>query len=351
MADDPATGRRPPIDRAALGGWLSARLGAHALVDAVEPLGGGAIQENWRVDATVAGQPRRYVLRRDAPARLSFSHDRRTEYEIVAVARAAGVKVADPVGFCDDPAPAGGPFALFAFVEGVALGHKVVRDPALASLGPVIARQVGAEMARIHAVRPPRTDLAVLGEPPADRALADVGELRAVLDRLALSRPALEWGLRWAETGAPPPGPPVLIHRDLRTGNYLVDAQGLAAVLDWEFAAWGDRHADLGWFCAACWRFGRQERVAGGVGDRADLYRGYEEAGGLPVEDAAVRFWEVMAHLRWAVIALEQGARHTSGRDPSLELALTARIVPELELAVLGATAPDRWRPWRAAAG
>ena len=38
-----------------------------------------------------------------------------------------------------------------------------------------------------------------------------------------------------------------------------------------------------------------------------------------------------MAHLRWAVIALEQGHRHVSGRELSLELALTGRMVPELE--------------------
>jgi hypothetical protein len=39
-----------------------------------------------------------------------------------------------------------------------------------------------------------------------------------------------------------------------------------------------------------------------------------------------MRYWEVMAHLRWAVVALEQGHRHLSGQDHSLELALTARI-------------------------
>jgi hypothetical protein len=58
-----------------------------------------------------------------------------------------------------------------------------------------------------------------------------------------------------------------------------------------------------------------------------------------------VRYWEVMAHLRWAVIALQQGERHASGREPSLEHALTARIAAELELAVLNMTAPAQWRP------
>lgn len=169
-------------------------------------------------------------------------------------------------------------------------------------------------------------------------------QLRATLDRLGAARPALEWGLRWAELEAPPCPVPTLVHGDFCTGNYLVDADGLTTILDWEFAGWGDPMSDLGWFCAECWRFGRNELEAGGVALRAAFYRGYEAEGRIRVDDDAVRYWEVVAHLRWAVIALEQGERHTSGREPSLELALTGRIAPELELAALRATAPQTWR-------
>ena len=50
-----------------------------------------------------------------------------------------------------------------------------------------------------------------------------------------------------------------------------------------------------------------------------------------------------MAHIRWAVIALQQGARHVSGAEASLELALTGRIASELELSVLEMTPPQKW--------
>ena len=123
----------------------------------------------------------------------------------------------------------------------------------------------------------------------------------------------------------------------------MVDGQGLTGVLDWEFAGWGDPMSDLGWFCAECWRFGRPELEAGGISARADFYRGYEAGGDGAVDDAAVRYWEIVAHLRWAVVALEQGGRHLSGLEPSLELALTGRIVPELEAAVLRTTGPEAW--------
>jgi hypothetical protein len=49
------------------------------------------------------------------------------------------------------------------------------------------------------------------------------------------------------------------------------------------------------------------------------------------VTPAALVYWQVMAHIRWAVIALQQAQRHLSGAERSLELALTGRIVAELE--------------------
>ena len=134
-----------------------------------------------------------------------------------------------------------------------------------------------------------------------------------------------------------------LVHQDFRTGNYMVDEGGLTGILDWEFAAWGDPMSDIGWFCARCWRFGNDALEAGGIAPRAPFYRGYERASGRTIEPGRVAFWEVMAHIRWATIALQQGARVSGGED-SLDLALTGRVYPpELELAILDMTPPPAW--------
>jgi len=58
------------------------------------------------------------------------------------------------------------------------------------------------------------------------------------------------------------------------------------------------------------WRFGAYELEAGGIGTRAALLGGYEAASGQKVDHGAVAYWEVMATVRWAVIALMQAARH-----------------------------------------
>ena len=328
-----------------LGAWIADTLAAGDLaLDGVEPMSGGSIQENWRVRCRVGGEARAFVLRKDAPATITSSRPRWQEYALMAAAHRAGVRVPEPIGFCDDPAVIGAPFALMACVAGVGLGPRIVKDRTLGGDRARLAEALGRELAKVHAIRPPRADLAFLGRAEPEPARAEVARLRATLDALGAVRPSLEWGLRWAELHAPPCPAPTLVHRDFRTGNYMVDGQGLTGVLDWEFAGWGDPMSDLGWFCAECWRFGRPELEAGGIGARADFYRGYEAGNGAAIDDAAVRYWEIVAHLRWAVVALEQGGRHLSGLEPSLELALTGRIVPELEAAVLRTTGPEAWK-------
>jgi aminoglycoside phosphotransferase (APT) family kinase protein len=65
------------------------------------------------------------------------------------------------------------------------------------------------------------------------------------------------------------------------------------------------------------------------------LLVGYRSVSALELDSQALRFWQVMAHLRWVVIALQQAERHVSGQQRSLELALTGRMVSELEQEIL----------------
>jgi aminoglycoside phosphotransferase (APT) family kinase protein len=118
----------------------------------------------------------------------------------------------------------------------------------------------------------------------------------------------------------------------------MVDEHGLTGILDWEFAGWSDPLEDIGWFCAKCWRFGARDREAGGIGEREDFYRGYETVSGCRIDRDLVRYWEVMAHAAWAIIAIQQAQRHVSGEEKSLILALTGHIVPELEYELLTMT-------------
>lgn len=327
----------------ALAGWLAGRAGAaSATVTALRRLSGGAIQENWAVDAAFDGGPlagaAALVVRTDAPSGVASSLGRAEEFALFRAAFATGVTVPEPLWLDAAGEVLGKPLFVMRRVAGTAAGHRIVKDDAAGGGRAALAERLGRELARIHGIRPPREDLAFIGTPPADAAMDWVARFTAWLDTHDAPHPAVEWGIRWLRLNAPPPAPAVLCHNDFRTGNYMVDGAGVTGILDWEFAGWGDPHQDIGWFCAPCWRFGARDREAGGVGAREDFYRGYEQESGRAIDRARVPYWEVLATVRWAVIALQQAERHVSGGERNLELALTAHILPELELDILDMT-------------
>jgi aminoglycoside phosphotransferase (APT) family kinase protein len=311
-----------------------------AMVERLERLGGGAIQESWALDVVIEGgsQPGRHelVLRTSSPSTIAVSWDRPEEFRIHQVAWRAGVTVPEPLWLCEGTAsPLGKPFYLMRRVPGIARGDLVVKNPAVRAKGEVLAARLGAELAKLHRLRPPVVGLGFVPVPAEAPARARVAEYRCHLDELNADEPVLEWALRWLELRAPPTFDLTLVHADFRTGNFMVEDGELTAVLDWEFAGFSDPLEDLGWLLAPCWRFGIQDREAGGVGSRAAFLDGYEAEAGRYVPRERLRYWEIMATVRWAVIALQQAARHGSGAEPSLELALTAHVVPALELDLL----------------
>ena len=322
---------------------------AAAVTHVAEPalLSGGAIQENWGVTLDITGGPQagrhEVVVRMDAPSAVAASHGRMREFALLRVAFEAGVTVPEPLWACTDEGVLGRPFFVMRRIAGIAAGHRVVRMARTPAEARALVTDCATQLARIHAIGPPDTRLDFLDiskEPPA---LAAVGAHRRALDALGVMHPGLEWALRWAEVAAPLPGDLVLCHQDFRIGNLMVDDHRLTGVLDWEFACWGDPISDVAWLCAHCWRFGRDDRPVGGIGERADLYDAYEAASGRSIEPARVRYWEVMAHVRWAILALQQADRHLSGRETNLELALTGHVVPELAFEAVLMTRPDAW--------
>lgn len=317
--------------------WFAEVLAARRVdVSRAARLTGGAVQENWRLDVVIDGGPlageHALVLRTDAAAPLPMSLDRTRELACIRIAHAAGVKVAEPIAECSDPAVIGAPFAVQRLLAGTAQARRIVRDSGIPMHGPGLARELGGELARLHQVRPAKGALPFLALPEPHPVSAEVAGLRRVLDRASEPRPALEFVLEWLIANRPEPRPIGLVHGDFRTGNYMVDGGRLTGILDWEFCHWGDPREDLGWFTARCWRFGNDGLAAGGIAARADLLAGYNAVASDPVAESELAHFEVLALARWGVIALLQGDRFLKGGERSLELALTGLMPAEMEL-------------------
>lgn len=302
-------------------------------------LSGGANMESWAFDWGGSG----YVLRRapspDYMAGRPFGHAE--EAALVRAAHGAGVRAPDVVG-------------VLAPDDALGTGYVMRRiagevNPAaiLAAPPPSLLADLARELARIHAIPAAAIPAAI---PLMDSAAA----LGALADRFAQhggDRPVLALALRWCRDHLPDePAAPVLVHGDYRMGNVLVDADGLAAVLDWELAHRGDAHEDLAFGCMTVWRFTRPERPAFGLGALDDFFAAYTAAGGQPVDRARFRYWLVYRTLWWALGCLDMGAAWRGGVDRSLERVVVARRTAEQELdllALLESEAPqaERLRP------
>lgn len=327
--------------------FLSDAAGVPAWLIEAKRMGGGALQENWALDVQMDAGPLKgrhaLVLRTSPPRVMADSVPRAQEFAVLKAAFEAGVTVPEPLWLCRNESVIGRAFFVMRRVAGVALGQKVVRDPRFVALRAELAERLARELARIHAIRPGHPGLADFPMPKGDPARFLIGSYRAVLDGAREAHPALEWGLAWLEERAGPTPEVVLCHRDFRTGNYLVDpdrpeAGGLSGILDWEFSGWGDPMEDLGFFCSRSWRFGADDRPAGGLTTREVFSAAYARASGRRVDPERLSYWEVMGNVRWAVIAIQQAERHLSGIEPSLELAAIGRRTAEMELEVLALT-------------
>lgn len=231
---------------------------------------------------------------------------------------------------CCDNSVIGAPFFLMCHLSGEARGAALVARGPDANL----AMQLGRELARLHALDLERT-LNFLPTPAEDPGASRIAELERLLGADEDPHPVAEWALRWLKREKPAPVRPVLCHGDFRSGNYLAKDGELVAMLDWDFAGWSDPAEDIGWFCAKSWRYGEFGCEAGGIAPRAVFYRGYEMAAGRRIDPERVRYWEVMAALRWLVIALKQRDRFLKQGERSLDLALTGRRPAECELEIL----------------
>lgn len=296
--------------------------GANLPLSNIVRLTGGANMESWSFDWGGAG----YVLRR-APSALMmadrpFGHD--VEAALVRAARAGGVRAPEVVGELHADDDLGTGYVMKRIVADVAPAQILADPPAR------LIQDLAREMARIHAIAP-RDDIAI---PVMDTAEA-LAELKTRFEAYGGDRPIIALAIKWCEDNLPPPADPRLVHGDLRMGNVMVDGDGLAAVLDWELAHWGDPHEDLAYGCMTVWRFGHIDKPAFGLADLDTYFAAYEAEGGAAVDRARFRFWLIYRTLWWALGCIQMSDIWRTGADRTLERAVIGRRTSENELDLL----------------
>jgi aminoglycoside phosphotransferase (APT) family kinase protein len=299
---------------------LAPILGPDLSIENLRSLTGGASRATWAFDARTREAARALILRIGPPDDIHAGME--MEARVQALAAAAGAPVPCVLIAQDSPVPLGASFLVCDAIAGDTIPRKIQRrldDDERAHLLTQCARA----LASIHRIDPNR-----IGLDQQDQ----LTQTRRQLDEMGDTTATFEWAFRWLTTHRPAPSPMRLVHGDFRMGNLIVDGGRLAAVLDWELVHVGEVYEDLAWFCIRAWRFGAPERRgAGGLGGIGAFLCAYERAAATTVDRVAIRWWLILATLRWGVICRYQAHRHLSGQTRSVELAAIGRRVSETE--------------------
>ncbi|MGB2695793.1 MAG: phosphotransferase family protein [Dehalococcoidia bacterium] len=303
---------------------------------------GGASRETWSFDANWRegkARPdgrasRAFILRRDPEASL-LETERYVEFRVYQALQDSDVPVPEMFWLENDAQWLQRPFFIMGRLPGEASPQALVAGPA--DKLETIAQQKTEILARIHALDWQALGLDFLDAPDGPDGCADheIGRWEGIMREQALEpQPILELGIAWLRAHKPGAQRMTIVHADYRTGNFLVHGDRINGVLDWEMVHLGDPLEDVGWACLRSWRWAGDARI-GGLLSRAEWYRRYGEASGTSVDEAAVKFWEVLGNVKLAVIFLTGARSFAEGRSKDAVHAFTAHLNPEIETEIL----------------
>ncbi len=273
-----------------------------------EPVGGGSSQANYAFTASwFNGTKRikRQMILRQEPASGVVKSDMAIESIVLSAMRGGEIPV--PLLQWTDLTPTWFDRRTLIFERSRGEADRAAlrdKDPfKLGVEGRVdLARAMAGLLAELHALDPAEASLDLVLPYPDDAVMTVVNHWDYVIDRESLDpENKLRAARDWLQVNMQPaPGYLSLVHGDFRPANILVDDGRISALLDWEMAHLGDCAEDVGWYTCSIYR---TEHFPEGWSVEDFLVR-YVERGGPEFEPERLRFWQVFAVLKLAIIAL-----------------------------------------------
>jgi aminoglycoside phosphotransferase (APT) family kinase protein len=269
----------------------------------------------WQVDG---GSRKSGIVVRTTPERSLVDHRHDIEADALTVAARHGLKVPGLIARETDTSHIGCSFFIMNEIAGCESQAHILANPHYLALREQLGQQKWRLLGQLAAIELSEDERALF--PPAEPGTSWETELdkweHYYHENAQEYEPVVEYALRWLR--ASPPSPPdklALVHGDFRTGNFLFDRQGnITALLDWEMAHLGDPMEDVGWAVGKLWSWPEHDRP-GHLLLQPDALAIWEQASGLRVDPASLRWWTVFGNVKgmglWAAMARkvnEQGS-------------------------------------------
>lgn len=303
--------------------YLSRLWQASVEVSAWERFPGGMSWVTFGFHAAWGGREQDLILRVGDPGGLFGSY--RTEPEFLALTALAdvpGLPIPRMVLRCEDLAVLGAPFLISHRVGGDAptpWDRAAFRDEAQRQS---LAAEFSVALGALHGFDWTGTPLQAWADGLSGRepALREIRRWAAECGYPAIALPpAMHYAMRWLEANAPETGRVVVVHGDYRVGNFLRQGPRISAILDWELVHLGDPHEDLAW--AGLRAFGPGSSRVGGLVDRDEFHRRYNERSGIAVDAARLRYFSVLMQFKSAAMLLGATRRVEAGSGRDVRMA------------------------------
>lgn len=322
--------------------FLQSRLGSDFDIRDLKLLSGGNSKEQyafrllWRDG--VEARDERLVLRMQ-PAQSIVETHRLREFQILQ-AMDGVVPVPAPLWIDAEAEYFQQPALIYRFCSGVSRPSEADAPGAVkGSFGPkwrqILTPQFIANLARIHLFDWSGKDMSAyeIAKPGTTDGVIQVVNFwnRAWEEDRIEAVPLVTLVAQWLRDNAPPVDRISVVHGDYRAGNFLFDPDSgdITAILDWELVHFADRHEDLATLLLP--GLGEYDEngtfLVGGFCPRDEFLSRYEEASGLPVDEARLAYYEVYNYWRTLCMSLGSAARCVQLQKTHQDIVLVANTV------------------------
>jgi aminoglycoside phosphotransferase (APT) family kinase protein len=297
--------------------FLSTQLGdSSPQITGVTKASLGRSRENWLFDAVwkddlqEAREP--LIVRRDPPGGL-VETERATEFQLLRALERSPIPTPRARWLDATGAWLGRPSLIMTRETG-ASDYFVLNGDRPLEVRVSLAKQFCDLLAEVHKVDWRGLGIGEFLEDPgtwASRAELDRFEQILHDDQLE-GYPELELAIGWLRANAPPSQATVLVHADFKPGNVLLEGAHVEALLDWELAHLGDPMEDVGWVTQP---LREREHLIPGAWERPQLLERYHLRTGFDVDPASLRWWNVFATFKTAVMQVSGLRSYLEGRS------------------------------------
>jgi aminoglycoside phosphotransferase (APT) family kinase protein len=310
---------------------------AQIAISDVVRMAGGASKEQFAFNLRHSGDTKgtRLILRMDPLEGITQTcrgRESQLHTAMQSVVPVAGIR-----SFDADGEVLGQPGMIVEFVSGVTQPTDV-NTVGVTGIGsrfddwiPKLAPQFVEAYVKVHGFDFSRADLSYFAVPRAGTSDAAIWQVnwwsRLCWNALVEPVPIITLAERWLRENAPVCDKPVIVHGDLRMGNFMFEEPSgkFTAILDWELGHIGDFHEDIAWVIQKLFGVWREDGVflVCGLMPRDEFLAAYQAQSGNVIDPAKLRYYEILNAYKCAVMDLSQAIRAAKESNNHQDLVLT----------------------------